>query len=1506
MMAKHDSGEEGIYEGDGDGTEDYGAMARVRAKRKPYYSDAEAVEDEWDEEAEHRNEDEEDMEILKMEQNEDFCRVCGLAGKLLCCHTCPGVYHLACLDPPLKIAPTGRWSCPTCVDPLENLEKILDCQMRPLRSPGSNEEGGGSSSSRLIKQYLVKWKGRSYLHCSWVKQEDLDKAMKTFSGIKMKLSQFQRQLEAAKKLSTSDEDRVVIRPEWTTVDRILDIRQSGDIKEYFVKWKDLGYDELSWELEEDVAPFQAEIGKYKGLLQKGAAKALMKRKLAAGLEVKEAKRRRKEIKAFKKTPKFLHGGSLHRFQMDGLNFLRFAWQDEKNVILADETGLGKTIQAVAFLAALAEEGVPFPLPHLVVAPTPTLQNWEREFSTWAPSLNVVTYGGSSEARAYIRDLEFYYPNKLKLKDKMKKKQFSDLKQSKQERVKFDVLLTSHEMAGLDQSVLKSINWECLIVDEGHRLKNKDSVLFSTLESLSTHHRVLLTGASLPTNLEDLVMLARFLLGKFSRAEEFHHEFRDLHPEEQVLHVKTLFAQHMLRRLKRDVMRELPAKKELILRVELTPLQREYYRGILTRNYQILSRPGGPQFALNNVMMELRKLCAHPFMLDGAEPDARSEQEANRQMLEASEKLFLLEKMMAKMRVQGHRVLIYSQFTRMLDILEEWLLYKKWGYERIDGKINGAERQIRIDRFNAQNSTRFCFLLSTQAGVGINLASADTVIIYDSDWNPHADLQAMARAHVMIYRLVTRGTIEERMMQMTRKRMVLEHNVMGRAKTQVFSQEELDDMLKYGTKELFYDGHEMGRHRPIHYDDTAIDRLLDRAQMDGGDDRLNEREANELARAYKVSTYDHHDEDFGDDHRRHTGSDRHLSRQDASERSYFWHSLLKDKVDRPHHPEDSDEHKGKRSRKQYSGYHHEEDDLAGMAAVSSDEDDYDYPSHMEHGSASYMRDKFQPPRKKQREEMLEDVRPEPPPLMEGDGRSLKVLGFTQKQRLIFVQVLMRYGLGDFTWSDFLPRLKQKTREEIKEYGTLFLSHIAEDIIDSQTFSDGVPKEGLRIQDVLVRLAVLHLIGDKVRLLQENPDAPLLSIGARNHRYYSLRNTKVWKEEHDRKLLQAILKLGYGRWQAIVDEPELGLQSVIRNEILLRENSGDGRTADGELATGSTATNTENNLDGGSDEKGSDDDAPGDGLGPGGNKENSEAYMQKKMVDFVKRRVLVLEKVLNAEYLKESSDPGATEEMLPAAGETRSKMPNAPLLDGIDGRGQSVKRPPVQIYPMPLSPEEISAAAVDDDPNRLKVAQIYGQMCELMLENQGDADQAYVGNKSAGLRLRKSLRQLDTLCLEMRKALFGQPLQSRKVRPKPDEGVEGAEVEAQSDENDDAGVDSENDNDNENENELDVDADLEVDHDVKLEEKVKASSSSESGHSSAEAPSGEEQQDVSRETSSDNEEKPTKRFEPVSKGTVVPSAPVKMEPSAVPVEGSSVKRIKGAKVFMTPKQQYSDSL
>merc|ERR1719242_2832262 len=186
------------------------------------------------------------------------------------------------------------------------------------------------------------------------------------------------------------------------------------------------------------------------------------------------------------------------------------------------------------------------------------------------------------------------------------------------------------------------------------------------------------------------------------------------------------------------------------------------------------------------------------------------------MTKACGKLVLMSKMLKKLKAEGHRVLIFSQMTKLLDLLEDFLDGEGYKYERIDGGITGSLRQEAIDRFNSPGAKQMVFLLSTRAGgLGINLYTADTVIIYDSDWNPHNDIQAFSRAHrigqqnkVMIYRFVTRNTVEERVTQVAKKKMMLTHlvvqpgmNTPGGGKSNL-SKKEIDDILKFGTEELF--------------------------------------------------------------------------------------------------------------------------------------------------------------------------------------------------------------------------------------------------------------------------------------------------------------------------------------------------------------------------------------------------------------------------------------------------------------------------------------------------------------------------------------------------------------------------------------------------------------------------------------------------------------------------------------------------------------------------------
>ncbi|WMV34711.1 hypothetical protein MTR67_028096 [Solanum verrucosum] len=1112
---------------------------RVRTDRRPIYSLFDDSDDEFDKKSEPRQENFE--RIFRPDAKDESCQACGGEGDLLYCESCTYAYHPKCLLPPLKAPFPSSWRCPECVSPLNDIDKILDCEMRPTVADDSDASNMGSKQV-FVKQYLVKWKGLSYLHCIWVPEKEFLKAYKLHPRLKTKVNNFHRQMSS---MTNSEEDYVAIRSEWTTVDRILacrpnstpkdsswdedypkayrettiyflikcetqqqfkspstlvagriDCRQhntkpniegEGEEKEYLVKWKELSYDECYWEFESDISSFQQEIERYHRV-QSRVDKASSSKQKSVPKETTELKLKPREFQQYERSPEFLSGGSLHPYQLEGLNFLRFAWSKQTHVILADEMGLGKTIQSIAFLASLFGEDIS---PHLVVAPLSTLRNWEREFATWAPQMNVVMYVGSAQARAVIREYEFFFPkNSNKIK---KKKSGQTVGESKKDRTKFDVLLTSYEMINMDSTSLKPIKWECMIVDEGHRLKNKDSKLFSSLKQYSSRHRVLLTGTPLQNNLDELFMLMHFLdAGKFGSLEEFQQEFEDISQEEQISRLHKMLAPHLLRRVKKDVMKELPPKKELILRVELSSKQKEYYKAILTRNFQILARKGGAQISLINVVMELRKLCCHPFMLEGVEPEDTneftkgkigvgscekmiravrlreggsgaslsrainvgwrgdklsesgsflpflmvSERCLVKQLLESSGKLQLLDKMMVKLKEQGHRVLIYSQFQHMLDLLEDYCTYKKWHYERIDGKVPGAERQIRIDRFNAKNSSRFCFLLSTRAGgLGINLATADTVIIYDSDWNPHADLQAMARAHrlgqtnkVMIFRLILRGTIEERMMQMTKKKMVLEHLVVGRLKAQNINQEELDDIIRYGSKELFADENdEAGKLRQIHYDDAAIDRLLNRDQVVDEDAAVDDEEEDSFLKAFKVANFEYIEEAEATPEEDIPAPPlENKATVLNSERATYWEELLRDRYEMHKVEEFNGMGKGKRSRKQMVSV--EDDDLAGLEEVTSDGEDDNYEADLSDGEtalpgAPVVR---RPYRKRSRVDSSI-----PLPLMEGEGKSFRVLGFNQSQRAAFVKILMRFGVGDYDWAEFTPRLKQKTYEEIKE-------------------------------------------------------------------------------------------------------------------------------------------------------------------------------------------------------------------------------------------------------------------------------------------------------------------------------------------------------------------------------------------------------------------------------------------------------------------------------------------
>ncbi|KAJ7395622.1 Chromodomain-helicase-DNA-binding protein 7 [Pitangus sulphuratus] len=589
-----------------------------------------------------------------------------------------------------------------------------------------------------IEEFYVKYKNFSYLHCQWASVEELDKDKR----IQQKIKRFKAKQGQNKFLSEIDDE--LFNPDYVEVDRIMDFSRSTDdngepVTHYLVKWCSLPYEDSTWELKQDID--QAKIEEFEKLMSREPEMERVERPPADDWKKSESSR------------EYKNNNKLREYQLEGVNWLLFNWYNRRNCILADEMGLGKTIQSITFLYEIYLKGIHGPF--LVIAPLSTIPNWEREFRTWT-ELNVVVYHGSQASRRTIQLYEMYF----------KDPQGRVIKGS----YKFHAIITTFEMILTDCPELRNIPWRCVVIDEAHRLKNRNCKLLEGLKMMDLEHKVLLTGTPLQNTVEELFSLLHFLEpGRFPSETTFMQEFGDLKTEEQVQKLQAILKPMMLRRLKEDVEKNLAPKEETIIEVELTNIQKKYYRAILEKNFTFLSKGGGQANVPNllNTMMELRKCCNHPYLINGAEEkileefkethNADSPDFQLQAMIQAAGKLVLIDKLLPKLKAGGHRVLIFSQMVRCLDILEDYLIQRRYPYERIDGRVRGNLRQAAIDRFSRPDSDRFVFLLCTRAGgLGINLTAADTCIIFDSDWNPQNDLQVQQLSKKEIEDLLRKG------------------------------------------------------------------------------------------------------------------------------------------------------------------------------------------------------------------------------------------------------------------------------------------------------------------------------------------------------------------------------------------------------------------------------------------------------------------------------------------------------------------------------------------------------------------------------------------------------------------------------------------------------------------------------------------------------------------------------------------------------------------------------
>lgn len=514
---------------------------------------------------------------------------------------------------------------------------------------------------------------------------------------------------------------------------------------------------------------------------------------------------------------------LRSYQLEGVNWLLWNWFNKRSCILADEMGLGKTCQAVSFLKLLSTlDATRVRGPFLVVAPLSLISQWNLEATAWDPDLNIIVYHGHADARAYLQEHEFYYNEPFVSKA-------TAIKLKRQNVTKFHLLITTYEVAMKDIAVLSKIRWRVLIVDEAHRLKNNKSRLFLELGAVPRDFCLLLTGTPLQNSTEELFALLNFAdQVNFQDRNTFIERFGQLTDSKQVNDLHTVLKPYLLRRVKEDVAKSLPPKEETILEVSLTPLQKTYYKAIYERNTSFLFKGAKPNNApsLMNIMMELRKCCNHPFLIRGVEEriltDAANAERASaelteegeappidmlkiygEQLVKSSGKMVLLAKLLPKLFNGGHKVLIFSQMVRVLDIFADFLRLNHYKFERLDGSTSAAARNAAVERFNRFSCQRFVMLLSTRAGgLGLNLTSADVVIIADSDWNPQNDLQAMARAHrigqtraVRVYRLLTAKTYEMHMFHSASMKLGLDRAVLAQQRQNNESEEGDAERLK---------------------------------------------------------------------------------------------------------------------------------------------------------------------------------------------------------------------------------------------------------------------------------------------------------------------------------------------------------------------------------------------------------------------------------------------------------------------------------------------------------------------------------------------------------------------------------------------------------------------------------------------------------------------------------------------------------------------------------------
>ena len=609
-----------------------------------------------------------------------------------------------------------------------------------------------------------------------------------------------------------------------------------DNYKFFIKWEGLEYSYSTWEDQYLVLSSRDKLAKYFEIRKK--RKAL--KKLPNSEDFK------KSVNLTEK-PSYIEG-QLYDYQLKGMNWLINEYLKRNNTILLDEMGLGKEIETLCFLRYLTED-LDIEGPFLIVTLPNSVNYWQREALKWCSNLDTIIYGGDHASRRKINDYEFF-----NLKNK---------RQSSYLKPKFQIAITTFSSVNNEISKLKKVKWEIVIIDDAQKLKNNESKLYRFCAELKPNYKLVLSGTSEKSSVDEMVSLARYIIpNKTKQIEEIENissiliakpinsATRKLNTTEEdkenaLIKLNSILEKHSLKRTAQDINFEFTALNEKVIKITMTSAQKKLYKNVILKNNNLVALFDGEKkqnlknlkknsdilkSSLINTLQNLLLTSNHPNLLSRKNFNLESSKgKFEEEILETSNKLKLLSKLVPRLLASNQKLLIFTQFPLFLDFIEQLLILSDLEYERIDEATRNSDKKLNVENFK-KGFSRILIISAEVGDLGIELTTSEIVILMDSQFNIYKDIQEFCKGYpkdkknkVTIYRFLSKSTVEDKIISNAFKRITKDEVVSNPIDQSKHDKGILESILKYNGKEHLEDANENNTFKEI--SDKSIDDII---------------------------------------------------------------------------------------------------------------------------------------------------------------------------------------------------------------------------------------------------------------------------------------------------------------------------------------------------------------------------------------------------------------------------------------------------------------------------------------------------------------------------------------------------------------------------------------------------------------------------------------------------------------------------------------------------------